>query len=80
MMLNPFLGILIVLAVGAAVGFINGLLIVKGRLNGFIVTLAMTILLAGIQDGIVKGQAPYQPAERSSVISARRISGRSRSR
>jgi simple sugar transport system permease protein len=32
---------------------------VKGRLNGFIVTLGMTILLAGIQDGIVKGQAPF---------------------
>ena len=59
MMLNPFIGILIVLAVGAAVGLVNGLLIVKGRLNGFIVTLGMTILLAGIQDGIVKGQAPY---------------------
>ena len=49
MMLNPFVGILILLAVGVAVGFVNGLLIVKGRLNGFIVTLAMTILLAGIQ-------------------------------
>src|SRR5256714_1074192 len=51
MMLNPYLGILILLAVGVAVGFVNGLLIVKGRLNGFIVTLGMTILLAGIQDG-----------------------------
>ena len=59
MLLNPYLGILILLAVGAAVGLVNGLLIVKGRLNGFIVTLGMTILLAGIQDGIVKGQAPY---------------------
>jgi simple sugar transport system permease protein len=58
-MLNPYLGILILLAVGAAVGMVNGLLIVKGRLNGFIVTLGMTILLAGIQDGIVKGQAPF---------------------
>jgi simple sugar transport system permease protein len=58
-MLNPYLGILILLAVGVAVGFANGLLIVKGRLNGFIVTLGMTILLAGIQDGIVKGQSPF---------------------
>jgi len=57
--LNPYLGLLVLLAVGAAVGLVNGLLIVKGRLNGFIVTLGMTILLAGIQDGIVKGQAPY---------------------
>ena len=59
LLLNPFLGILILLAVGVAVGFVNGLLIVKGRLNGFIVTLGMTILLAGIQDGIVKGQSPF---------------------
>jgi simple sugar transport system permease protein len=57
--LNPYLGILIVFAVGAAVGAVNGLLIVKGRLNGFTVTLGMTILLAGIQDGIVKGQSPF---------------------
>src|ERR1700729_1389832 len=57
--LSPYLGIVILLAVGAAVGVVNGLLIVKGRLNGFIVTLGMTILLAGIQDGIVKGQAPF---------------------
>jgi simple sugar transport system permease protein len=59
MMLNPYLGIAIMLAVGVAVGLVNGLFIVKGRLNGFIVTLGMTILLAGIQDGIVKGQSPF---------------------
>jgi simple sugar transport system permease protein len=59
MVLNPYLGIVILLAIGVAVGFANGLLIVKGRLNGFIVTLGMTILLAGIQDGTVKGQSPY---------------------
>ena len=57
--LNPYLGILLVFAVGAVIGLVNGLLIVKGRLNGFIVTLGMTILLAGIQDGIVKGQSPF---------------------
>ncbi len=57
--LNPFLGILIVLAVGAAVGLVNGLLIVRGRLNGFIVTLGMTIVLAGLQEGIVKGNTLF---------------------
>jgi len=59
MLLGPYVGILILLAIGVAAGFANGLLIVKGRLNGFIVTLGMTILLAGLQDGIVKGQAPF---------------------
>jgi simple sugar transport system permease protein len=57
--LNPFLGIVIVLAVGAAVGLVNGLLIVRGRLNGFIVTLGMTIVLAGLQEGIVKGNTLF---------------------
>jgi simple sugar transport system permease protein len=57
--LNPFLGIVIVLAVGAAVGLVNGALIVKGRLNGFIVTLGMTIVLAGLQEGIVKGNTLF---------------------
>jgi simple sugar transport system permease protein len=58
--LNPFIGVAIVLALGALVGLINALLIVKARLNGFIVTLGMTILLAGLQNGIVHGQSPYQ--------------------
>jgi simple sugar transport system permease protein len=57
--LSPYLGILILLAVGAAVGLVNGVLIVKGRLNGFIVTLGMTIVLAGLQNGIVKAQSLF---------------------
>lgn len=62
--LNPYLGILVLLAVGAVVGLINGLLIVKGRLNGFIVTLGMTIVLAGLQNGIVKAQSLFNlPSE-----------------
>src|SRR5580693_3475628 len=46
--LSPYLGIVVLLAVGAAVGLVNGLLIVKGRLNGFVVTLGMTIVLTGL--------------------------------
>jgi len=57
--LSPYLGLLILLAVGAAIGLINGVLIVKGRLNGFIVTLGMTIVLAGLQNGIVKAQTLF---------------------
>ncbi len=57
--LNPYLGILVLLAVGAVVGLVNGLLIVKGRLNGFIVTLGMTIVLAGLQNGVVKAQSLF---------------------
>jgi simple sugar transport system permease protein len=57
--LSPQLAILVLLAVGAAIGLVNGLLIVKGRLNGFIVTLGMTIVLAGVQQGIVKGNTLF---------------------
>ena len=57
--LSPYLGILVLLAVGAAVGAVNALLIVKGRLNGFIVTLGMTIVLAGLQNGVVKAQSLF---------------------
>jgi simple sugar transport system permease protein len=57
--LGPALGLLVLVAVGVLVGLVNGLLIVKGRLNGFIVTLAMTIVLEGLQNGIVKGQSLF---------------------
>jgi simple sugar transport system permease protein len=57
--ISPYLGLLVLLAVGAAIGLINGVLIVKGRLNGFIVTLGMTIVLAGLQNGIVKAQTLF---------------------
>jgi simple sugar transport system permease protein len=56
---SPFIGILALLVVGAVVGLINGVAIVKVRLNGFIFTLAMTIILAGIQSGIVSGETLY---------------------
>src|SRR5215469_8515106 len=57
--ISPLLGIAVLLVVGACVGMINGLLIVKARLNGFIVTLGMTIVLAGLQNGIVKAQTLF---------------------
>jgi simple sugar transport system permease protein len=55
----PALGILIVPVFGAAIGLFNGFMIVKLRFNAFIFTLAMLILLAGIQQGIVSGQSVY---------------------
>ena len=56
---NPAVGILVTLGIGAAVGLLNGFMIVKLRFNAFIFTLAMLILLAGIQQGIVSGQSVY---------------------
>jgi simple sugar transport system permease protein len=56
---SPYLGILVLLVIGGLIGLVNGFLIVKGRLNGFIVTLGMTIVLAGLQNGIVKAQTLF---------------------
>ena len=56
---NPYLGILIVLAVGLVIGAFNGLMVIKLGFNAFIFTLAMLILLAGIQVGIVSGRTVY---------------------
>lgn len=57
--LNAYVGILATLAVGGLVGAFNGLMITKARINGFILTLAMYILLAGVQTGIVSGATIY---------------------
>jgi simple sugar transport system permease protein len=56
---NPLLGIAIVLLIGLAVGALNGFLVIKLGFNAFIFTLAMLILLAGIQVGIVGGRTIY---------------------
>ncbi|MFL5667360.1 MAG: ABC transporter permease, partial [Ktedonobacteraceae bacterium] len=56
---NPLLGIAIVLLIGLAVGAFNGFMVIKLGFNAFIFTLAMLILLAGIQVGIVSGRTVY---------------------
>ncbi|CAM5781243.1 ABC transporter permease [Castellaniella caeni] len=49
------LGLLAILVVGAGIGLVNGFLVVKLRLNAFIVTLAMLIVLRGILVGATRG-------------------------
>jgi simple sugar transport system permease protein len=56
---NPFVGIAIVLLIGLVIGAFNGFLVIKLGFNAFIFTLAMLILLAGIQVGIVSGRTIY---------------------
>ena len=56
---NPFLGVAIVLLVGVVVGAFNGFMVIKLGFNAFIFTLAMLILLTGIQVGIVSGRTIY---------------------
>ena len=51
----PLAGLAVIVAVGALIGWINGLLVVRLRLNAFIVTLAMLIVLRGMLVGATKG-------------------------
>jgi simple sugar transport system permease protein len=73
--LNPTLGLVITIAVGAAVGLFNGLMITKARVNGFILTLAMLILLAGLQTGIVSGETLYSLGDEFTALGTQAILG-----
>ncbi len=59
LMVNPYLAIVVLLAVGVGIGVFNGLLIVRLGLNAFISTLAMLILLRGISIGMTDGRTLY---------------------
>ncbi|PDQ20183.1 ATPase [Mesorhizobium sanjuanii] len=61
--ISGYAGIAVVLATGLLIGLINGLLVVKLRLNAFITTLAMLILLRGITLGITNGQTLFDLPE-----------------
>jgi simple sugar transport system permease protein len=52
----PIVGLLVLFAVGAALGAINGILVVRLGLNAFIATLAVLILLRGATLGIANGR------------------------
>jgi simple sugar transport system permease protein len=61
--MNVYPAILILFAIGALVGFVNGFLVVRLRLNAFIVTLAMLILLRGVTLGITNGKTLFNLPE-----------------
>jgi len=54
-------GFLITLGVGALIGAINALLVVKLRINAFIATLGMLILLRGATLGLSSGETIVSP-------------------
>jgi simple sugar transport system permease protein len=60
---SPWVGLLVVLLVGLAVGTFNGALVIKANFNAFIFTLAMSILLTGLQLGWLGGQTVYNLPE-----------------
>ena len=54
--INPFIAVLLMLIIGLGIGWINGTLITRAKMNNFIVTLAMLIILRGIMLGFVQGE------------------------
>ncbi|MYS80806.1 ABC transporter permease [Embleya scabrispora] len=56
-------GLLIMLVAGAVIGAVNGFLVVKLQLNAFIVTLAMLIVLRGLQVGMTEGKTLFEMPE-----------------
>lgn len=54
------LAIPLALLIGAAIGFVNGFLILKFRLSAFIVTLGMLIVLRGLQVGFTGGRSLFE--------------------
>jgi len=53
--INPYLGIMAMLAFGAATGLFQGFLIVKVKANAYITTLALMIFIYGLGMAYVKG-------------------------
>lgn len=59
LMINPYVAVTLIFVVGIGIGAFNGLLIVGLRLNAFITTLAMLILLRGVTIGMTNGRTLY---------------------
>jgi ribose/xylose/arabinose/galactoside ABC-type transport system permease subunit len=55
-LINPFLGILVMLLIGAMIGAFNGLFITKFKMNNFIMTVAMQMILRGATYAISPGK------------------------
>jgi simple sugar transport system permease protein len=72
---NPFLGIVIVLLLGCIVGAFNGFMVIKLGFNAFIFTLAMLILLAGIQVGVVNGRTIYHLPDEFTYLGSQYLLG-----
>lgn len=59
LMLHPFLAVAIMLLLGLAVGWVNGTLITRFKMNNFVVTLAMLIALRGAMLILTEGRTVF---------------------
>lgn len=61
------LAVIVTIAVGVFCGVINGILVVKLKLSGFIITLAMSFVYTGLALGISRGHPYLLPEEFSTL-------------
>jgi len=57
LLISPYVSILVILLMGALIGYVIGGLITVGRMNNFIVTLAMLLILRGLMLAFTEGNA-----------------------
>lgn len=74
--LNPILTIIIMIVVGALIGLFNGIFVVKLRMNAFIVTLAMLIVLRGATINLTTGNIMRKLPDIFKAVSVTKIGGR----
>ena len=60
---NPYLCLLLMPVLGAAVGFVNGMLVTRVKLNAWLVTLSMKLVLVGIVVKLTNTVAINMPEE-----------------
>lgn len=55
---SPWIAIPVMLVLGIAIGWINGILITRFKMNNLIVTIAMLMILRGVTYGLAHGESP----------------------
>ena len=73
LMMYPLFAVAIILLIGPLIGWINGTLITRGRMNNFVVTLGMLILLRGLMLLIPRGNTIYRTPPLYNVLGAAKI-------
>jgi ribose/xylose/arabinose/galactoside ABC-type transport system permease subunit len=74
--LNPILAIVIMIAVGALIGLFNGFFVIKLRMNAFIVTLAMMIVLRGATINLTNGNIMRKLPDVFKAVSVIKLGGK----
>jgi simple sugar transport system permease protein len=73
--LPAFVGLLAIPLAGALIGFFNGFLIVKLKLNAFIVTLAMLTILRGTQIGSTNAKTLFDHMDAFTALATTTFAG-----